>query len=123
MMSTEMWLTPGSDLTAEPGMVLVIPGLIVNVLSATVVGSSLTMTACVSMMCGCKIDTTLPWLPTEFAVTDATGQQVAQALLAYQMTSTVGTAQPIALPRAGMYTVTVPAVQPAEANVGSAMTV
>jgi hypothetical protein len=123
-----MWITPGADLTAEPGMVLVIPGLIVNVLTATVSGSDLTVTAWVTMMCGCKIDPTLPWLPTEFAVTatvtDATGQQVAQTALAYQTTSTFGTptSQPIALPSgSGTYTVTVTAVQPAEANVGSAI--
>lgn len=122
-----MWVTPGADLTAEPGMVLVIPGLIVKVLAATVSGSELTVTAWVSMMCGCKIDPTLPWLPTEFAVTatvtDATGQQVAQTALAYQTTSTFGTSTPIALPSgSGTYTVTVTAVQPAEANVGSATT-
>lgn len=119
-----MWITPGADLTAEPGMVLVIPGLIVKVLTATVSGLELTVTAWVSMMCGCKIDPTLPWLPTEFAVTatvtDATGQQVAQTTLAYQTTSTFGTSSPIALPSgSGTYTVTVTAVQPAEANVGS----
>jgi hypothetical protein len=121
-----MWVTPGADLTAEPGMVLVIPGLIVKDVSATVTGSSLTVTAWVSMMCGCKIDTTLPWLPTEFfvnaVVTDSSGAQVAQAALAFQSTSTFGTAQPITLPGTGTYTVTVEAVQPAEANVGSAST-
>jgi len=122
-----MWITPGADLTAEPGVVLVIPGLIVNVLTADVSGSSLTVTAWVTMMCGCKIDTTLPWIPTEFAVTatvtDASGQQVAQAPLAYQTTSTFGTSQPIALPTgAATYTLTIAAVQPAEGNVGSAST-
>lgn len=121
-----MWLTPGADLGAEPGVVLVIPGLIVNVLSATVTGASLSVTAWVSMMCGCKIDPTLPWLPTEFAVTatvtDAGGSPVAQAPLAFQTTSTFGTAQPVALPGPGTYTLAVEAVQPAEGNVGSAST-
>ncbi|HEU4559738.1 MAG TPA: hypothetical protein VFS20_17930, partial [Longimicrobium sp.] len=115
-----MWVTPGADLVAEPGVVLVIPGLIVNVLSATVSGSSLSVTAWVSMMCGCKIDPSLPWLPTEFAVTatvtDADGNQVAQAPLVFQKTSTFGTAQSIALPAPGTYTVAVEAVQPAEGN-------
>ena len=121
-----MWLTPSADLSAEPGVVLVIPGLIVNVLSATVAGSSLSVTAWASMMCGCKIDPTLPWLPTEFAVTtsvaDASGNPVAQATLAFQTTSTFGTAQPISLPGPGTYTLAVEAVQPAEGNVGSAST-
>jgi hypothetical protein len=125
--SQTMWITPGADLTAEPGVVLVIPGLIVNVLTADVSGTSLTVTAWVTMMCGCKIDTTLPWLPTEFAVTATVtgtdGAQVAQAPLAFQTTSTFGTSQPISLPAgAATYTLTIAAVQPAEANVGSAST-
>lgn len=124
--SETMWLTPGVDLSAEPGVVLVIPGLIVNVLSATASGSSLSVTAWVSMMCGCKIDPALPWLPTEFTVTatvtDAGGNPVAQAPLAFQKTSTFGTSQPIALPCPGTYTLAVDAVQPAEGNVGSAST-
>jgi hypothetical protein len=107
--------------------VLVIPGLIVNVLTADVSGTSLTVTAWVTMMCGCKIDTTLPWLPTEFAVTATVtgtdGAQVAQAPLAFQTISTFGTSQPISLPAgAATYTLTIAAVQPAEANVGSAST-
>jgi len=119
-----MWVTPGADLTAEPGMVLVIPGLIVKNVETSVTGTSLTVTAWVSMMCGCKIDPTLPWLPTEFfvtaTVTGASGAQVAQATLAFQTTSTFGTSAPITLPGPGTYTVAVEAVQPAEANVGSA---
>ncbi|HEU4453206.1 MAG TPA: hypothetical protein VFR81_09095 [Longimicrobium sp.] len=121
-----MWITPGADLTAEPGVVLVMPGLNVRVLSATPTpgAPSVSVTAWVSMMCGCKIDPTLPWLPTEFAVsavvTDASGAVVAQAPLAFQATSTFGTAQPIPLPGPGTYVVAVDAVQAAEANVGSA---
>lgn len=121
-----MMVTPGADLAAEPGVVLVIPGLIVRVASAAVAadGASVSVTAWVSMMCGCKIDPTLPWLPSEFAVTatitDAGGQVVAQAPLAFQTTSTFGTTKPIALPGPGTYTLVVDAVQAAEANVGSA---
>ncbi|HET7234368.1 MAG TPA: hypothetical protein VFJ16_30420 [Longimicrobium sp.] len=121
-----MWVTPGADLGAEPGVVLVIPGLIVNVLSTTVEERSLNVTAWVTMMCGCKIDPTLPWLPTEFAVTatvtDAEGNPVAQAPLTFDTTSTFTPAQPIALPGAGTYTLAVSAVQPAEGNAGSAST-
>lgn len=122
--SQTMWITPGADLSAEPGVVLVIPGLIVNVLSATVNGSSLSVTAWVSMMCGCKIDPALPWLPGEFAVTAtvtcADGKQVKPATLSFQKTSTFVTTPPIELPGPGTYTVSVDAVQPAEGNVGSA---
>lgn len=120
-----MWVTPGADLTAEPGMVLVIPGLIVKDVKPSGSATSLSLTAWVAMMCGCKIDPTLPWLPTEFFVSatvtnSITGEFVAQVPLVYKSTSTFGTSQPITLPGPGTYAVTVDAVQPAEGNVGSA---
>jgi len=127
--SETMWVTPGADLAAEPGVVLVIPGLIVKVLSAAVSGSALSVTAWVTMMCGCKIDPALPWLPTEFTVsatvTDSSGTSVTAAPvpLIFRTTSTFSTSTPIALPGPGTYTLTVDAVQPAEANVGSASTI
>lgn len=121
-----MWIIPGADLTAEPGVVLVIPGLIVNILSVAITAGhpSLMVTAWVTMMCGCKIDPTLPWLPGEFVVTatlaDMDGNVVAQAPLVFQTTSTFGTAQPLTAPRGGSYNLTVSAVQASEANAGSA---
>lgn len=121
-----MMVTPGADLSAEPGVVLVIPGLIVRVISAAVAadGASVTVTAWVSMMCGCKIDPTLPWLPSEFAVTatitDASGKVVAEAApLTLESMSTFVTSA-IPLPGPGTYTVVVDAVQAAECNTGSA---
>ncbi|HET7464502.1 MAG TPA: hypothetical protein VFJ82_24800 [Longimicrobium sp.] len=125
LVTETMLLTPGVDLGAEPGVVLVIPGLIVKNVTPTESGTSLSLTATVTMMCGCPIDTDVPWLPSEFVVTatvtsTAGGAQVARAALAFQSRSTFGTAQPIVLPGPGTYTVAVEAVQPAEANVGSA---
>lgn len=120
-----MWLTPGANLTSEPGLVLVIPGLLVNVLSFSPGKSSVGVTAWVTMMCGCKIDPTLPWLPTEFTVTatvlDRNGRVVVQPQqLGFQSTSTFGTTQPLQLPGPGSYTMVINAVQPLEANAGSA---
>ncbi|HEX2076170.1 MAG TPA: hypothetical protein VHG08_00625 [Longimicrobium sp.] len=122
-----MWLTPGANLTAEPGVVLVMPGLIVQVLAPatqTLPGRSLDVSARVTMMCGCQIDPTLPWLPSEFQVT-ATVSQIGGAFtttvpLTFQATSTFDTAAPIALPGPGDYQLAVDAVQAAEGNVGSA---
>jgi hypothetical protein len=122
-----MWITPGADLTQEPGVVLVIPGLIVNVLSATVTPGepSVNVTAWVTMMCGCRIGPGLPWVDTEFdvtaTITDARGNAVTQTpvALTLQKTSTFGTSTPIALPGPGEYTLAVEAVQAAEGNVGS----
>ena len=121
-----MWLTPGTDLTAEPGVVLVMPGLIVRILSpeASLDSPLLPVSAWVTMMCGCKIDPTLPWLPAEFDVT-ATVIQVGGSFtttvpLAFEATSTFGTTDSIALPGPGEYYLTVNAVQAAEGNTGSA---
>lgn len=126
--SQTMWVEPGVDLTEEPGVVLVMPGLIVTILETAVTAGepSLSLTAKVTMMCGCKIDPTLPWQPSEFGVsatvTDATATVVGQAPLAFQTMSLFDTAAPLALPGPGSYTLTVNAAQAAEGNVGSAST-
>lgn len=127
--SQTMWVEPGVDLTEEPGVVLVMPGLIVTILETAVSAGepALSLTARVTMMCGCKIDPTLPWLPAEFSVTatvtDAGGKVVAQAPLAFQAMSLFDTAAPLALPAGhATYTLTVNAAQAAEGNVGSAST-
>jgi hypothetical protein len=123
-----MWLVPGQDLTAEPGLVLVMPGLRVAVLSpvgaVSASGGGVDVTAQVRMMCGCPIDPEHPWLPEQFAVS-ATVRQVggtfqAQVPLAWTASSTFGTAAPVQLPGGGDYVVAVTAVQAAEANVGHA---
>jgi hypothetical protein len=122
-----MSVNPGDDLSAEPGVVLVIPGLIVQIRQCAVAAPvpSLTVTAWVTMMCGCKIAPSSPWLPAEFevtaVVTDVSGAVVARAPLAFQTTSTFGVRMPLHLPP-GDYTLTVNALQPAEANAGSAST-
>lgn len=124
----QMWLTPGVHLDQEPGVVLVIPGLSVQILTpdvATPVAGSVNVTAWVAMMCGCKIADQSPWLPEEFRVharLRAVGADwEAEAPLRFQATSTFGTEKPIELPPgAGNYELVVDAVQAAEGNVGSA---
>ena len=133
MVKQQMWITPGAHLDQEPGVVLVIPGLNVQILApdvATPPSGSLSVTAWVTMMCGCKIADTpgSAWVSTEFQVyarvRQVGGEFVAEAPLAYQGVSTFGTAAPIALPAAaGSYELVVNAVQAAEGNVGSASTV
>ncbi|HEU0298451.1 MAG TPA: hypothetical protein VFR37_03335 [Longimicrobium sp.] len=121
-----MWLAPGADLTAEPGVVLVMPGLIVDILvpaTQSLPDRNLDVSAWVTMMCGCQIDPTLPWVPSDFQVT-ATISQIGGSFtttvpLTFQTTSTFDTADPIALPGPGSYDLTVNAVQAAEGNVGS----
>lgn len=127
--SQTMWVVPGADLTAEPGVVLLLPGLIVKDVAATpTAGQGLVaVTAFVSMMCGCKIDPTLPWLPPEFlvtaTVTNEAGHEVGQGTLTCQGMSVFSTGtQSVGVPGPGTYTVTVNAVQAAEGNAGSAST-
>lgn len=74
--STTQWVVPGSDLTAGPGFVIEIPGLLLQVmqpathseLSLTNGPITLAMQANVTMMCGCPISWEKPWLPSDFAV-------------------------------------------------------
>ena len=125
--SQRMWITPGADLTEEPGVVLVLPGLNVQILSPSVAspaGDPLEVTAWVTMMCGCRIDPSLPWHPSQFTVgaevRHVGGGCVAEAPLDFVKTSTFVTPMPITLPGAGNYELVVNAVQAAEGNVGSA---
>ncbi|HEX2202063.1 MAG TPA: hypothetical protein VHG91_02140 [Longimicrobium sp.] len=125
--SQRMWITPGADLTEEPGVVLVIPGLAVQILSPSVskpAAAPLQVTAWVTMMCGCKIDPSLPWHPAQFAVTarvrQLDGDFVIEVPLDYVKTSTFVTPAPLTLAGAGNYELIVGAVQAAEGNVGSA---
>jgi len=127
--SARMWLTPGVDLTTEPGLVLVMPGLNVQFLTPNPVqpaSSPLSITVWVTMMCGCKISTTTDWPPSEFTVVlnvlDLSGNSVAQQPLDLQQTSVYYNQQPIDLPANAGYQLIVTAVQASTSNCGSAST-
>ena len=129
--STQMWVVPGLQLTAEPGVVLTIPGLHATV--AATVGDTVAVTATVTMMCGCPItEPTWPqasggpepyWPATEFQVqavlTAPDGTQTTQGM-AFQTTNTFTASFPV--PPSGTSTIAVCAVQAAECNVGYAET-
>jgi hypothetical protein len=71
------WVTPGQDLTAAPGLVVLIPGLLVQVMSPAIhtefaaSAPEVNFAVHVAMMCGCPISNALdnPWLPSDFEVT------------------------------------------------------
>jgi len=71
--SVRMWIWPGAQLTTEPGLVLELPGLNVQILEPNPAqlppsGQSIAVTAWVTMMCGCKIIDGGAWPTGEFAV-------------------------------------------------------
>jgi hypothetical protein len=122
-----MTLLPGVDLSAEPGIVLVIPGLRVMVADTAVAdgGAAVVVTGQVTMMCGCPIDTSLPWVPAAFLVTASVKEKggpfaLENVQLDFQSKNTFANSKPFSLPRPGDYDVVVTAVQPAEGNVGIA---
>ena len=125
--STTMQLCPNTDLTADPGLLLTIPGLIVGSVKASYANSVLAVSATVTMMCGCPI-TPQPWTTTppdtepywpsyEFIVT----ANIAGTILPLQCTAAdtfTGSASVDLAP--GAHVVTVCAIQPAECNSGYA---
>lgn len=123
----QMWITPGAPLDREPGIVLIMPGLDVRILSPSIASpatTSLHVEAWVTMMCGCKISPEKAWLPSQFevnaAIHDAGGEPIARAPLEFKTTSVFAAQHPVPLPGPGNYSIVVTAVQEAEANVGSA---
>ena len=73
------WIVPGQNLTQPPGLVLMLPGLLVQVMSpathtafsASSSPTALDIVVTVAMMCGCPINDAPPnnpWLPSDFDV-------------------------------------------------------
>jgi hypothetical protein len=96
------WIVPGQHLTQPPGLVLVLPGLLVQVMSpATHTAfppsssqTTLDIVANVAMMCGCPISNAPnnPWLPSDFDVSvqirEVGGPQVGTATLGFNQAGT-----------------------------------
>jgi hypothetical protein len=127
--SVQTWLVPGADLTEEPGVVLIMPGLNVQILAPTIpsppAAPSFTVTAWVTMMCGCKISNASGslWQPSEFAVnatlSDVGGGIICDKPMTLSATPSMYTAE-MQLPSNGEYKLVVTAVQASEGNVGAA---
>lgn len=130
--SATMWVTPYMQLIDDPGLVLTIAGLYVKA-TATAANGTATISANVTMMCGCPITVqpvaevpsgTEPYWPsTEFNVmaqfrADG-GLQVVALPLTCTATSTFTGTQAL---RSGAYDVWITAIQAKESNVGFART-
>lgn len=127
--SATMQLCPGTILLNDPGLLLTVPGLIVGDVSASYTAGVLTVSATVTMMCGCPItaqpwttppDTEPYWPSYEFEVT-ASIPGLAPLPLQCTATNTFSASISATIAK-GTYQVTVAAVQPAETNAGYAST-
>ena len=114
---------PGAQLTTDPGLVVVMPGLAVSVLTPSEVpGPIVNVQAWVTMMCGCQIssESTSPWNPSEFqveATLSTAGHPPITTPLGLQDTSKFGIELSLA---PGVYDVMISAVQPGLGNTGCA---
>jgi hypothetical protein len=68
------WMIPGEHVTTAPGFVIELPGLLVQVLEPPThlklssVPATVPLRANVTMMCGCPIDHSEPWIQKDFHV-------------------------------------------------------
>jgi hypothetical protein len=131
--SVMMWVVPGMQLTANPGLVIEVPGLAVSIAEPKVNGGDVDVTATVTMMCGCPISApqwppaaTEPYWPApEFQVTAILTPMAPHGmslLMPMTFADTNTFTATFTQPPVGDYTVAVQAVQPAETNVGYAQT-
>jgi hypothetical protein len=131
--SATMWVVPGMELLDDPGLVLTIAGLYVTA-TASGAGGLATVTATVTMMCGCPItapvwqtppaNEELYWPANEFEVTArfrkvSTANQSGPYKMTFAGTNTFTLSQQLPT---GLYVVSVVAVQRKETNVGFAST-
>jgi hypothetical protein len=126
--SGTMWVEPGCQLNTEPGYIVTMPGLAVDIIAVKAANDAFAVSAKVTMMCGCPIDDQktdpkgpIPWPSSEFDVWAEVrrGGIVTRATLDLQETSIYGGSvkRP---PTPGHYELAVVAVQKSESNVGIA---
>lgn len=65
--TTTLWMIPGRHLT-DPGLIMHMPGLIVDLIESAQKNNQLALTATVTMMCGCPITEKGLWKSEDFTV-------------------------------------------------------
>jgi len=131
--SVRMWIWPGAQLTTEPGLILELPGLNVEILVPNPAqppppnSVSISIRAWVTMMCGCKIEDGKPWPTGEFEVnawlvapdgTIASTAPLAIEVVNGQQVPSVFTGTLPYPEISGDYQLVVGAIQPALSNTG-----
>ena len=130
--SATQWIVPGKDITGGDGLLLELPGLLVQVQSpathtnlATINPPVVNFMANVTMMCGCPITTQPPWVYTDFDVAaiisvinnDGTKKQLEILKLNFDKITSQFTNH-WQLPGIGFYEAVVYACQPGNGNTG-----
>src|SRR5882724_1547015 len=132
MTTTRMWIYPGAQLTTEPGLILEVPGLNILILAPSPAEpppkeTTISITAWVTMMCGCKIADGTAWPTSEFQVNASLvasdGTVISTAPLAIEINKglqvpSVYTGSLPYPPSSGEYQLIVSGVQDAMSNVG-----
>ena len=123
--TSTQWITPGSDLTAGSGFVLIAPGLWVRPEISTNQYTA-RIRAKVTMMCGCEINYFSPWLPQDYEVSgtvtnaDPSAEPFRQPIHFRFVENSQYTSE-MELPGAGRYKVEVQAIQSRKGNIGYAV--
>jgi hypothetical protein len=129
--TTSTWALPGSNLEQGPGLVVELPGLVVDVLSPAThqqvlqFPARIELTAKVMMMCGCQIADGGIWIPGDFVVSAAvsavgSGQPATVVPLFYQGGNTSVFAGLYTMSGPGYFQAVISAVQQSIGNVGTA---
>lgn len=117
--SATLWLLPGQDVT-EPGLVLQMPGLITDLSQFSQDGREISLTAQVTMMCGCPITKDGLWDSDNFNATARlyrNGEQVAEQALSFTGEKNQFAGK-LTAPGPGDYSLAVQAYQSTTGNAG-----
>ena len=126
--SGTMWIEPGSQLNTEPGYIVTMPGLAVDIIAVKAANGAFAVSAKVTMMCGCPINDQktdpkgpIQWPSSEFEVWAELrrGGIVTRGTLGLQETS-IYSGSVNWPPTSGNCELAVVAVQKSESNVGIA---
>jgi hypothetical protein len=126
---TSTWAVPGQPITQEPGFVVELPGLVVQVqqppthLEYSSVPQSVSFMVNVTMMCGCPIGPGLAWIPEDFTVTAAverigSGEPPAHVNLGFLQSPSLFQGS-FTLKERGFYQAAITAVQKSTGNLGT----
>jgi hypothetical protein len=126
--SGTMWVEPGWQLNTEPGYIVTMPGLAVDIIAVKAANDAFAVSAKVTMMCGCPINDQktdpkgpIQWPSSEFDVWAElrSGALVTRGTLGLQETS-IYSGSVNRPPASGNYVLAVVAVQKGESNAGIA---